>query len=92
MVTVFDAALDHQQAIETAHELFRVLELQLDGRDWLAGDQPTIADLANYTYIAHALEGGIALGSYPNLQAWLARIEALPGFVPMQATAAELAA
>jgi len=92
LVNVFNAALDHQQAIETAHNLLRVVELHLDGRDWLAGDQPTIADLANYAYIAHAPEGDIALADYPNLQAWLARIEALPGFVPMQATAVGLAA
>jgi len=92
LVNVFDAALDHQQAMETAHNLFRVLELHLDGRNWLAGDHATLADLANYTYIAHAPEGDVALDSYPNLQAWLARIEALPRFVPMQATAVGLAA
>jgi len=92
LVNVFNAALDHRQAIETAHNLFAVLELHLDGRDWLAGPQPTIADLANYAYIAHAPEGDVALAGYPNLRAWLARIEALPRFVPMQATAVGLAA
>ena len=92
LVNVFNAALDHQQAIEVAHNLFRVLERHLDGRDWLAADQATIADLANYTYIVHAPEGDIALADYPNLQAWLARIEALPGFVPMQTTPVGLAA
>jgi glutathione S-transferase len=92
LVNVFNAALDHQQAIDTAHNLLRILELHLDRRDWLAGDQPTIADLANYTYIAHAPEGDVSLANYPNLRAWLARIEVLPGFVPMQATAVGQAA
>jgi len=31
-----------------------VLESHLDGRDWLVGNNPTIADVANYAYIAHA--------------------------------------
>jgi glutathione S-transferase len=92
LVNVFNAALDHRQAIDTAHGLLRVLELHLGGRAWLAGDQPTIADLANYTYIAHAPEGDVTLADYPHLRAWLARVEALPGFVPMQATAVGLAA
>ncbi|GAH16135.1 unnamed protein product, partial [marine sediment metagenome] len=52
----------------------------------------TIADVANYAYIAHAPEGDVPLDSYPNVRAWLGRIAALPGFVPMQATAVGLAA
>jgi glutathione S-transferase len=50
---------------------------------FLAGAGPTIADVALYTYTAHAGEGHISLDPYPQIRAWLARIEALPGFVPM---------
>lgn len=92
LVNVFNAALDQQRAIDTANLLLRTLELHLDGRDWLASEHATIADLANYAYIAHAPEGDIALENYPRLRAWLARVEALPGFVPMQASAVGLAA
>ncbi|MDU6137158.1 glutathione binding-like protein, partial [Bradyrhizobium sp.] len=53
---------------------------------FLVGDVPTIADIAHYSYTAHAPEGGIALARYPHVTAWLARIAALPGFVPMQAS------
>jgi glutathione S-transferase len=56
------------------------------------GETPTIADVAGYTYIAHAPEGNVSLADYPQVRAWLARIEALPGFVPMQKTRAGLAA
>jgi glutathione S-transferase len=49
----------------------------------LTGPTPTIADVAMYTYTAHAPEGGLSLESYGNIRAWLARVEALPGFVPM---------
>lgn len=92
LVNVFGAALDHKRAIEVAHNLLGVLESHLDGREWLVGDNPTIADVANYAYIAHAPEGDVSLQNYPNVQAWLGRIAALPGFVPMQATAVGLAA
>ena len=49
-----------------------------------ATERVTIADLAGYTYIAHAPEGGVDLAPYPNVRAWLRRVEALPGFVGMQ--------
>ena len=92
LVNVFGAALDHKRAIEIAHNLLRVLELHLDGREWLVGNHPTIADVANYAYIAHAPEGDVSLDNYPNVLSWLRRIEALPGFVPMQVTAVGMAA
>jgi glutathione S-transferase len=92
LVNVFGASLDQKQAIEIAHNLFRVMEDHLQERAWLVGESPTIADIANYSYIAHAPEGGVALGEYPGIRAWLHRIEALPGFVPMQSTAVGLAA
>ena len=44
----------------------------------------TIADVALYTYTAHAPEGGIPLAAYPQVLAWIGRIEALPGFVGMK--------
>ena len=55
----------------------------LTGRRFLALDQPTLADLACYSYIAHAPEGGITLDEYPQVRAWLAEVEALPHFKPM---------
>lgn len=92
LVNVFGAALDHQRAIEIAHNFLGTLESHLEGRDWLVGDNPTIADVADYAYIAHAPEGDVSLQNYPNVRNWLARMAALPGFVPMQATAVGLAA
>ena len=92
LVNVFGAALDQKRAIEVAHNVLAVLESHLDGREWLVGSSPTIADVANYAYIAHAPEGDVALDNYPSVRAWLARIVALPGFIPMQATAVGIAA
>ena len=64
--------------------LFERMEAHLATRRFLADEVPTIADVAMYSYTSHAPEGGVMLDALPNLQAWLARIEALPGFVGMQ--------
>jgi glutathione S-transferase len=72
------------QALVMARHLFDVLGKHLEARNWLAADHATIADVAMYSYTAHAPEGDIPLGDWPHLQAWLQRVEALPGFVGMQ--------
>ncbi|MBO6505652.1 MAG: glutathione S-transferase [Kordiimonadaceae bacterium] len=92
LVTVFGAGLDHEVAKSTAYALFDVMEKVLGNSQFLAGDNATIADVAGYSYIAHAPEGDVSLADYPNVRAWLARIEALVGFVPMQETKAGLRA
>lgn len=60
-----------------------VMNEHLAGHDWLALDRPTIADLACYPYVALAHEGEISLEGYPAVRAWMARIQALPGYVGM---------
>ncbi len=83
LVKVFGAPLDHQAAVSKAHKLFKMMDAHLAGRDWLAIDKITIADVAGYSYIAHAPEGGVDLEPYPNIRAWLSRIEDQPNFVGM---------
>ncbi|MCI5099839.1 glutathione S-transferase family protein [Phaeobacter italicus] len=86
LVTLFGAQLDHAAAIAKSHDLFKLMETHLNGRNWLAAETITIADIAGYSYIAHAPEGGVDLAPYPNLRAWLNRIEAEDNFVPMVAS------
>jgi glutathione S-transferase len=83
LVTLFRLPLDHERAKAIAGQLFAVLEAHLASRPFLAGSEATIADVALYAYTARAPEGGVSLAAYPSLRAWLSRIEALPGFVPM---------
>ncbi|WP_108502706.1 glutathione S-transferase family protein [Paracoccus indicus] len=83
LVKVFGTGHDHAAAVAKAHDLFRIIEAHLADRDWLATDAITIADVAGYSYIAHAPEGGVDLAPYPNIRAWLKRIEAQPNFVAM---------
>jgi len=92
LITVFGAPLDAGFAAATAAKAMQKLETGLDGRDWLVGDRPTVADVAAYSYTAHAPEGNISLEPYPNVQAWISRFEALDGFEAMPATAAGLVA
>lgn len=68
------------------------MEMELQKSPFLVGETPTLADIANYTYIALAPEGNISLTPYPHLRSWLARIESLRGFVPMTRLGVGLAA
>ncbi|UVL77469.1 glutathione S-transferase [Pseudomonas putida] len=86
LVTVFGAAFNTDEVIARAHTLLKVIDAALAKAPFLAGSTPTIADIANYSYIAHAPEGNVSLEPYANVRSWLARIESLPGFVPMPRT------
>jgi glutathione S-transferase len=92
LVTVFGAGYDANELIARSHALLATIDRELQQRSFLAADRPTIADIAAYSYIAHAPEGNVDLGAYASVNDWLKRIERLPGFVPMQATKAGLAA
>jgi len=83
---------DSGEAATRSHALLAVMEIHLAQQPFLAGASATLADIANYAYVAHAPEGGVSLEPYPHLRAWLARVEALPGFVPMVRTPVGLAA
>ncbi len=92
VIVLFKRADDPAAAIARAHALLKVMDQELASRRFLVGDTPTLADIANYTYTAHAPEGNVSLEAYPNVRAWLARVEALPGFVPMLRSQVGLAA
>jgi glutathione S-transferase len=61
------------------------LERHLDGRRFLVADRYTIADIALYAYTHVAPEGGFELEGYPAIRAWLARVAAQPGHIPITA-------
>ena len=63
----------------------RRLERGLEGRDYLVGDSLTLADIALYGYTHVAEEGGFSLEPYSAVRAWLDRVVAEPGHVPMVA-------
>ncbi|MFM0738128.1 glutathione S-transferase [Paraburkholderia xenovorans] len=92
LVTVFSAPLHLETAQKIAIRLFDVMDRELANKSFAAGEHATIADIAAHTYIAHAPEGGVSLDPYPNIRAWLRRVEALPRFIAMPSTRAGLLA
>jgi glutathione S-transferase len=59
---------------------YTVLEAHLDGRKWITGDQPTIADLSCCSYLYYPEPFGFTRADWPAIDAWLDRIAALPGW------------
>lgn len=95
VVQLFGRDVDPTDMIVRAHRILALIDAELAGRDWVAdvgASTPTIADVALYSYIARAPEGNVDLSAYTNVGAWLARVEALPGFVPMAVSPVGLAA
>ncbi|MEP7455475.1 glutathione S-transferase [Phyllobacterium sp. SB3] len=86
LVTLFNAPFRPDEVINRAHGILKLIEAELTARDWIAAVQPTIADVALYSYVARAPEGKVDLSDYGAIQAWLRRVEALPNFVPFQET------
>ncbi|MFN3259796.1 MAG: glutathione S-transferase family protein [Pikeienuella sp.] len=59
---------------------YGVLDAALAGRDWLVGDGPTNADFSCCGYLFYPEPFGFSRADWPNIDAWLSRIEALPGW------------
>jgi len=79
----YDTGVPAALSQRLAARVLDAMDGELAAHPWLAGLEPSIADVACYAYIAHAREGGIDLAPYPQVQEWIARAQALPGFVPM---------
>jgi glutathione S-transferase len=63
-----------------AASALRTLDRHLAGKDWIVGEGMTIADIDIYGVLVYAGEAAVDLAPYPNVAAWLKRVEALPGF------------
>jgi GSH-dependent disulfide-bond oxidoreductase len=61
-----------------ATRLYKVLEQRLNGRDWIAGNGYSIADIATFPWIARHEWQGIDLARYPNVKRWFDTIAARP--------------
>ncbi len=83
LATLFGAPFDIEEVTARAHATLLVIEQALEAQHWIAETpEPSIADVALYSYIARAPDGKVDLDPYPKTQAWLRRVEQLPGFVP----------
>lgn len=85
LVKKFDYPLRYEDAVSASARTLTIIDRHLAIHAWLAGEEPTLADCAAYPYLALAPEGGISLDAYPALRQWLGRVEALPGYVSVEA-------
>ncbi|SHH59073.1 glutathione S-transferase family protein [Cognatishimia maritima] len=59
---------------------YKVLEGHLEGRDWIVGDAITNADISCCGYLFYPEPYGFDRKAWPNIDRWLANIEATPGW------------
>lgn len=68
--------------LERGHALLAIMDRHLANQDWLVGDGPTVADICLYGYTHTAGErGGFDMTQFRAVNAWLARVAALPGYI-----------
>jgi glutathione S-transferase len=61
----------------------QVMDEHLARRDWLVGNDLSLADICLFAYTHVADEGGFDLALYPNVIAWMERIMLHPRHAPM---------
>jgi len=77
--------LDLPVRMQRGYAALDVMERHLAQRSFFVGERYGLADIALYAYTHVAHEGEFDLGRYPAIRAWLARIAAQPGHVPITA-------
>ena len=77
----FAALIDYHQRLGNA--ALEVLEQQLSSRSFVANDRYSIADIALFSYIHVADEGGFDLTQFPNIQQWIERVKSQPNYIPI---------
>ena len=65
-----------------AMSALQVLEQHLDGKDWIAADQTTLADISACGYLFWPDHIGVSWDDYPSIKAWLSRIKNLKNWAP----------
>jgi glutathione S-transferase len=81
---IFNREGDQEKHKKAGEATLKILNGWLETHEWLACGRPTIADIAVYPYAALAWEGNVDMSAYPAMNAWIKRVEALPGYVGMK--------
>ena len=82
MTDEYQKMLRHKQ--KAGYVALELMEGHLRDDGFLVGGRYTVADVALYAYTHVAHEGGFDLRPFPAVRAWLDRISARPGYVPMK--------
>jgi GST-like protein len=73
-----DEPFSTQRYVKESRRILEVLDTRLQGRNWLAADQYTIADMAVYPWARAYVWAKVSIDGLDNLQAWFDRIDARP--------------
>lgn len=76
---------EYEIKLKGGYRALDLMERHLRGRQFLVGENCSIADISLFAYTHVAGEGGFDLSSYSAIRAWITNIEQLPGFVAMPA-------
>jgi glutathione S-transferase len=82
-IRLFGRDFDHDAALMWSDRLLKWMDRELSGRQWLAADHETIADIAMYSYLRVANEGDVDVSPFTGVTHWMADVEGLEGFIPM---------
>ncbi len=85
-ILIFLKQPDHPQLVDKqkrSHDALRIMDEHLATQRFFAGSAYSVADIALYAYTHVADEAGLDLAAYPAIRAWMARVQAQPGYVPM---------
>jgi glutathione S-transferase len=90
LVAYSGRADEHRETIEArtrqGYRALDAMEGHLESAEgYFVRDALTLADIALYAYTHVAHEGGFTLERYPAIRAWLDRVAAEPGHVPIDA-------
>lgn len=76
-------SINLDRANQKAEYILTQLNDHLCNREWLELNNPTIADVAVFPYVALAPDGKIDLIPYPHVLSWIDRVKSLPNFIGM---------
>jgi glutathione S-transferase len=68
---------------EAAYPALGKMDAWLATHGWLVDERYTIADIGMFGYVSMAHQGGYEMQRFPAIDAWLARVRAQPGWVPL---------
>jgi len=75
--------------VNEANRLYGVLERHLDGREWVAADEYTIADMATFPWLRVPENQGVEIDDYPNVKRWRDKVWRRPAVEKALETLAE---
>jgi glutathione S-transferase len=76
---------EYRKCVKSGYRALDVMEARLQKETFLASGDCSLADISLYAYTHVAHEGGFDLSAYPAIEAWISRIQALDGYLAMDA-------